>query len=444
MASLKNIIQNKTAKVAIIGQGYVGLPLALLIAKAGFFVWGIDKDKSKILKLKSKISYIDDISDDEITCAIKSKKFNPTDSFDVLSQVDVIIIAVPTPLNEYKIPDLTYIKDATQEIAKRLRPNQLIILESTSYPGTTEEVVLPILIKFQDANSIGENLFIAFSPERVDPGNKKFNTKNTPKVIGGITPKCAQMANLFYSQVIDKTAMVSSAKTAEMTKLLENIFRIVNISLINELALLCGKMDIDIWEVIEAAKTKPFGFMPFYPGPGIGGHCIAVDPFYLSYKAKQYGFFTRFIDLAGEINELMPHYVVTMAATALNYSQAKSLKNSKILILGVSYKKNIKDTRESAALKIAEILHQKGAKLSFFDHYIEKFQIQNPKSKKNPKLQIPKIKALTREGIYAQDLVLILTDHNGINYEQIAKWAKAVVDTRNAVKSREFKNVYRL
>ena len=444
MASLKNIIQNKTAKVAIIGQGYVGLPLALLIAKAGFFVWGIDKDKSKILKLKSKISYIDDISDDEITCAIKSKKFNPTDSFDVLSQVDVIIIAVPTPLNEYKIPDLTYIKDATQEIAKRLRPNQLIILESTSYPGTTEEVVLPILIKFQDANSIGENLFIAFSPERVDPGNKKFNTKNTPKVIGGITPKCAQMANLFYSQVIDKTAMVSSAKTAEMTKLLENIFRIVNISLINELALLCGKMDIDIWEVIEAAKTKPFGFMPFYPGPGIGGHCIAVDPFYLSYKAKQYGFFTRFIDLAGEINELMPHYVVTMAATALNYSQAKSLKNSKILILGVSYKKDIRDTRESAAYKIAEILYQKGAKLSFFDHYIEKFQIQNPKSKKNPKLQIPKIKALTREGIYAQDLVLILTDHNGINYEQIAKWAKAVVDTRNAVKSREFKNVYRL
>lgn len=465
MTSLKNIIQNKTAKVAIIGQGYVGLPLAMQACRAGFFVWGIDKDQSKILNLKSKISYIDDISNDEITCAIKSKKFNPTTSFDVLSQVDVIIIAVPTPLDKFHVPDLTYIKDAAREIAKRLRPHQLIILESTSYPGTTEEVVLPIL-----ANAIINNqknktpnpnyqlpitnypLYLAFSPERVDPGNKKFNIKNTAKVVGGINKDSTDLAVLFYQQMIDKIVPVKNAKTAEMTKLLENIFRIVNISLINELALLCDKMDIDIWEVIEAAKTKPYGFMPFYPGPGIGGHCIAVDPFYLSYKAREYGFFTRFIDLAGEINELMPHYVVTTVATALNYSQAKSIKNAKILLMGVSYKKDIKDTRESAALKIAEILHQKGALLSFYDPYIDKFQIRNPmscrhgmaKSETIPKSQIPKIKTLTREGIQTQNLILILTDHSQIDYNQISRWAKAVVDTRNAIKLRGLKNVYRL
>ena len=471
MTPLKNKIKNKTARIAIIGQGYVGLPLALQACRAGFFVCGIDKDKSKIDALRSGKSYIDDIKNDDVAAAIKSKKFQPTASFDILSQADVIIIAVPTPLDKFHIPDLTYIKEATGEIARRLRPHQLIILESTTYPGTTEEVVLPILAKCQMSNvnpenfrgkskiqnpkqiKRGQNLFLAFSPERVDPGNKKFNTKNTPKVVGGVNKKSTDLATLFYNQIIDKVVPVSSARAAEMTKLLENIFRIVNISMINELALLCGKMKIDIWEVIEAAATKPYGFMPFYPGPGIGGHCIAVDPFYLSYKAREYGFFTRFIDLAGEINELMPHYVVTTVATALNYSQAKSIKNAKILLMGISYKKDIKDTRESAAYKIAETLLQKGAKLSFYDPYISKFQIQNLKFQINSKSQIqnsklqihiPKIKKLTKSIIQNFDAALIITDHSGIDYEQIAKWAKAVVDTRNAVRSRKFKNVYRL
>ena len=450
MKQLQQKIKNKTARVAIIGQGYVGLPLALLINSAGFFVWGIDKDKAKIEKLKSKSSYIDDIKDEEVAAAIKTKRFKPTTLFNFLKQADVIIIAVPTPLDKYKIPDLSYIKSAAREIAKRLRKNQLIILESTTYPGTTAEVVLPMLTKamaLKNKKSLNISIsqfttnypfFLAFSPERVDPGNKEYNIKNTPKVVGGITKQCTKIANLFYSQIVDKTVPVANATTAEMTKLLENIFRIVNISMINEMALLCGKMGIDIWEVIGAASTKPFGFMPFYPGPGIGGHCIAVDPFYLSYKAREYGFFTRFIDLAGEINELMPHQVITKVATALNYIEAKSIKNSKILLLGISYKKDVKDTRDSAAIKIAEILHSKGAKLSFFDPYIDAFKITNYQ------LLITKIKELTKITVQNFDLILILTDHSQIDYNQIAQWAKAVVDTRDAIKSRKFNNVYRL
>jgi len=440
--NLKTKIKNKTAKIAVIGQGYVGLPLSLLINQSGFFVWAIDKDKSKIKALKASRAYIDDIQDNEIATALETKKFKPTTSFNVLNQANVIIIAVPTPLDEYKVPDLSYIKNAVNEIAKHLSLEQLIILESTTYPGTTKEVILPILQKKSQKNNNltikqgSHNFYLAFSPERVDPGNQKYNTKNTPKVVGGINKKSTDIATLFYQQIIDQVVPVSSAKTAEMTKLLENIFRIVNISMINELALLCGKLDIDIWEVIKAASTKPFGFMPFYPGPGVGGHCISVDPFYLSYKAKQHGFFTRFIDLAGEINELMPHYLLTMTATALNYTQAKAIKNSKILIMGISYKKDIKDTRESASYKIMEILHKKGAKLYFFDPYIDKCQISNVKCKK--------LKKINKSIIKNFDAVIILTDHSNIDYELIAKNAKTVIDTRNVIKSRIYDNIYRL
>lgn len=456
MNQLEQKIKDKTAHVAVIGLGYVGLPLSLAVQDAGFFVWGIDTDKSKIAKLKAKRSYIDDVADEQIANAIKAKRFIPTYHFNVLQEADIAIIAVPTPLDKYHVPDLAFITNAVKEIAKRFHKNELIILESTTYPGTTEEVVLPILQKSNPTLAAGRDFFLAFSPERVDPGNKQFTTKTTPKVVGGVTKACTKIATYFYSRVIDKPVPVSSAKTAEMTKLLENIFRIVNISMVNELTLLCGKMGIDIWEVIEAASTKPYGFMPFYPGPGIGGHCIAVDPFYLSYKAREYGFFTRFIDLAGEINELMPHYVVTKVSTALNYSLKKSINGAKILLLGVSYKKNIRDTRESAAYTIAQILHQKGARLWYYDPYILKFQIPNPKFQTNPKFparhalqceagrHIPRIKALTQKMIRDFDAILILTDHQNCDYTTIVRLSKVVIDTRNAIKNRQFENVYHI
>ena len=447
MNNLQNLIKTKKAKVAIIGQGYVGLPLALAIIKAGFNVWGVDKDERKINGLNAGKSHIDDIKNSEIAVALKSGLFHPTTAFDQLAKSEVIIIAVPTPLDEYKNPDLSFITSATSEIAKHLRSGQLIILESTTYPGTTEEIVLPILMnsgaKSARQMNVGQDFFVAFSPERVGPGNQDYNTVTTPKVIGGLTPECTKMATLFYGQIIDHPVPVSTAKAAEMTKLLENIFRIVNISLINELAMLCNKMDIDIWEVIKAASTKPYGFMPFYPGPGIGGHCIAVDPFYLSYKAKQFNFFTRFIDLAGEINEMMPHHVVTLVTTALNYAQAKSINQSKILILGVSYKKDIKDTRESAAIKVIEMLHHKGAKLSYFDPYIPELVI--PRSAELPApIKIPRVNKLTSQAMQNQDLILILTNHSTVDYDTVAQKAKVVVDTRNAILNRAYKNVYRI
>lgn len=463
MTTLKQKISSKTARISVIGLGYVGLPLALAIRDAGFFVSGIDTDHKKITLLKAKKSYIDDITDAEVKNAIDTQKFVPTDSFTALRVSDIVIIAVPTPLDKYKVPDLKYIEKAAQNASIHLHKNQLIILESTTYPGTTEEVVLPLLnlspsiigekpTKLVHENhlgnarlEVGRDFYLAFSPERVDPGNKQFTIKNTPKVVGGVTSHCTKIAQNFYSKVIQTVVPVSSAKTAEMTKLLENIFRIVNISMINELALLASKMDIDIWEVIQAASTKPYGFMPFYPGPGIGGHCIAVDPFYLSYKAREYGFFTRFIDLAGEINELMPHFVVTKVDAALNYTQKKSINGSRILILGVSYKKDIKDTRESAAYAIAEMLHKKGARLSFFDPYIKNFVINKENS---ASINIPALKKLTKQTITRYNAILIITDHSekslGVEYETIAQWAKIIIDTRNVIKNRSLKNIYRL
>lgn len=437
MNTLEQKIKEKTARAAVIGLGYVGLPLALTIQKAGFLVWGIDKDKSKIAKIKLRQSYIDDITDGQIAEAIKSKHFIPTADFNALKQADVVIIAVPTPLNKYKTPDLSYIESAVQETAKRLRKGMLVVLESTTYPGTTEEVALPLLQKNNPTLTAGRDFFLAFSPERVDPGNKQFTITNTPKVVGGVDERSTKLAVAFYEKIIERVIPVSSARAAEMTKLLENIFRIVNISLVNELALLSNKMDIDIWEVIGAASTKPYGFMPFYPGPGVGGHCIKIDPFYLSYKAREYGFFTRFIDLAGEINELMPSHVVTKVATALNYSAKKSINGSRILLVGVSYKKNIKDTRESAAYPIAEALHKKGARLAYYDPYIEKFIIPGAGS-------IKKISALAKSAIARYDAVVIITDHKDVDYERVARFSRAVIDTRNAIKKRGLPHVYRI
>lgn len=432
-SSLAQKIKDISATVAVIGQGYVGLPLALAIHKAGFFVWGIDSDRKKIEALKNGNSYIDDMRNEDVEMALKTKKFIPTFSFAPLSKADIAIIAVPTPLDKYKIPDLSAVKSASAEIASRIHAEELIILESTTYPGTTEEILLPILSK----RKIAGKWYLAFSPERVDPGNKQFTITNTPKVVGGVNAQSTKIAASFYGKIIERVVPVSSARSAEMTKLLENIFRIVNISMINELALLSGKMGIDIWEVIDAASTKPYGFMPFYPGPGIGGHCIAVDPFYLSYKAREYGFFTRFIDLAGEINELMPHYVVTKVDAALNYSAKKSINGSQILLLGVSYKKNVRDTRESAAYEIAEALYKKGAGIAYHDPYIEQFKTASAG-------MIKKIPALSKSSLAKYDAVVIITDHENVDYEQIARFSRAVVDTRNAIKKRELSHVYRL
>jgi UDP-N-acetyl-D-glucosamine dehydrogenase len=435
MKNLEELIKNKKAKVAIIGLGYVGLIQAVEIAKTGYDVLGIDIDKIRVRNLKKGKSYISDISDEELFSLIKNKKIKAFSNFSPLKIADIVLIAVPTPLDKNKVPDLSYIKNAVFEIKKRLHKEELVILESTSYPGTTEEIILKML---EDKNfKIGRDFYLATVPERIDPG-AKIAIREIPRVIGGITLKCRKLAQLFYSQFIDHLYPVSSPKVAEMSKLLENIFRLVNISMINELALLCGKMGIDIWEVIEAAKTKPYGFMAFYPGPGVGGHCIPFDPFYLSYKAKEYGFRARFIELAGEINEGMPHYIVTKVIWALN-SKKKPVKDSKILVFGVTYKKDINDTRESPAIEIIADLLRKGAKVDYFDPYVEEFEIKHIFLKVPVKLKPIKY---SPQAFKKYDLVLILTDHSGFDYEKLAQYAKLVVDTRNAIKSRKHKNVF--
>lgn len=414
--------------VVIMGQGYVGLPTAIMCAKAGFTVFGLDKNAKKISLLKKGKSYIDDIPDEELKNALNSKKYIPTTDIKVLKEASVVLICVPTPLDKNKLPDISYITSAGKTIAKYLHKNQLIVLESTTYPGTTEEVLLPMLEK--TGLKCGKDFYLAFSPERVDPGNK-IAFCDIPRVIGGIDKKCTEVALKFYKQFIKSVFTVSSTRTAEMTKLLENIYRLVNISLINELALVAGKMGIDIWEVIEAAKTKPYGFTPFYPSPKVGGHCIPLDPFYLSWKAREYGFFTHFIDLAGEINDQMPHFVITRVIWALNKFK-KATNGAKILIIGIAYKKDISDTRESAVYDIISDLLKKGALVSYHDPYIHELQIKDKKFRSVP---------LTDKELENTDCVLILTDHSNIDFNRVAKKAKFVIDTRNAIKSRSYKNI---
>jgi UDP-N-acetyl-D-glucosamine dehydrogenase len=427
----------KDLKIGIIGCGYVGLPLALRFADVGQRVTGFDTDQEKITKLNAGQSYIQHIPADKINQHVQGKRFNATTDFSKLREMDAVLICVPTPLDERREPDLSYVELTAQSIAPNLQKNQLIVLESTTYPGTTEELVLPILekgglqcplAKGPGAETTKTDFYLAFSPEREDPGNKHFGLAQIPKVVGGINPASCQAAVNLYAQIVSKVVPVTSTRAAEMVKLLENIFRCVNIALVNELKQLSLRMDLDIWEVIDSAATKPFGFMPFYPGPGLGGHCIPVDPFYLSWKAREYDFATRFIELAGEINTAMPYHVVDALVAALN-DHEKSVKGSKILVLGVAYKKDVDDLRESPSLKLLELLTARGAKLDYNDPYF-------PALHKMRHYDFSHMKSveLTPQNLAAYDCVLIATDHTQYDYPAIVKNSTLVIDTRNATR----------
>ncbi len=424
-------ITNRTARVGIVGLGYVGLPLAVEFAKAGFSVIGIDVQESKIAKLNRGESYVQDVPDEILRPLVEAKKFQTTTDFSVVKTLDTINIAVPTPLRKTKDPDMSFIVSACQETAKYFGPGKLVILESTTYPGTTNELVLPILEA--PGMTVGEQFFLCFSPERVDPGNPKFNTLNIPKVVGGITPACTRLGALFYSQALEKVVPVSSTSVAEMVKLLETTFRMINIGLANEMALMCDRMGINVWEVIDAAATKPFGFMPFYPGPGLGGHCIPIDPFYLSWKTKQAGIEARFIELAGYINGQMPHFVVDKIQNALN-EHRKAVKGSHIHILGVAYKREIDDVRESPALDIILLLERRGARVTYSDPYV-------------PSVRLDGRELLSEDAstmVAEADCVVLVTDHASFDYAGIAESARLIVDTRNAFKNYPSPKIVRL
>ena len=425
-------IRERKARTGVIGLGYVGLPLAIEFARAGFHAVGIDVDKRKVDAINAGTSYIVDTSSEEVASLVATGRLKATTDFKVIEGLDSINICVPTPLRKTKDPDMTFILAAVAEIKKYLQPGQLIILESTTYPGTTEEVVLPALE--ESGLKVGEDFFLAFSPERIDPGNKTFNTRNIPKVVGGVTARCTQVAKTLYEQSIETVVPVSSTRVAEMVKLLENTFRAVNIGLVNELALMSAKLNINVWEVIDAAATKPFGFMPFYPGPGLGGHCIPIDPFYLGWKAKMNGFEPRFIELAGQINEAMPKFVVDKVTDALN-GDGKAVRKAKIHILGVAYKKDVNDVRESPSLHVMKMLVDKGAALSYSDPFVPEIREEGLEMK-----AIPVREAL--EG--GTDCVVLLTDHTGFNYSEIVHLAPLIVDTRNALRDFIGGNIARL
>lgn len=422
-------IESKKAEVGIIGLGYVGLPLAVEFAKVGFRVTGIDVNQKAVEMINQGKSYILDVSTEELSELVKKGLLKATTDYSVVKKLDTIDICVPTPLRKTKEPDVSYIVSAIEGLKNYIHKDMLIILESTTYPGTTDELLTPVIE--EKGFKVGKDVFVAFSPERVDPSNKKFNTKNTPKVVGGATSECTKIVIKFYSQAIDKIVPVSSTQAAELVKLLENTFRAVNIGLVNELALLCEKFNINVWEVIDAAATKPFGFMPFYPGPGLGGHCIPIDPYYLSWKAKAYNFQARFIELAGEINSLMPSFVVTRALSILNENK-KCLNGAKVLVLGVAYKPDVSDIRESPALEVIEELEKKSAKVYYNDPFI-------------PELKMPhktyKSVNLTESNLRSFDLVIITTNHTDYDYETIIKNSKIIFDTRNGAKNVEkFRN----
>jgi len=427
----------KNLRVGIIGLGYVGLPLALRFAGQGHRVTGFDTDPAKVKKLNAGQTYIEHIPAETIGAFVKEKKFSATGDFACLREVDAILICVPTPLDERREPDLTFVEQTAQAIQPHLQREQLVVLESTTYPGTTEELVLPILeqsglrcpiVNRNEAENPATDFYLAFSPEREDPGNKEFGLAQIPKVVGGVNPPSRRAAENLYAQVVSRVVAVSSTRAAEMTKLLENIFRSVNIALVNELKMLSLRMGVDIWEVIDSAATKPFGFMPFYPGPGLGGHCIPVDPFYLSWKAREYDFATRFIELAGEVNTAMPYHVVNAVADALNQHQ-KSLKGSRILILGMAYKKDVDDTRESPSLKLMQLLGQRGAQVDYNDPHIPhlyKMRHYDYSDKRSVEL--------TPQNLAGYDCVVVATDHSAYDFAAIVASARLVVDTRNATR----------
>ena len=430
--ALKEKIESKTARVGIVGLGYVGLPLAVEFAKAGFHVTGIDLQQSRVDRLMRGESYVQDVPSSEVAQLIDAGRFDATTDFAIVRELDTINICVPTPLRKTKDPDMSFIVSASDEIAKYFHPGLLVILESTTYPGTTDELLLPTFEK-HDGLKVGEDFFLCFSPERVDPGNPVYQTLNTPKVVGGITSACTEMGKLFFSQALENVVPVSNTRVAEMVKLLENTFRMINIGLVNEMALMCDGMGINVWEVIDAAATKPFGFMPFYPGPGLGGHCIPIDPFYLSWKTKQSGIEARFIDLAGYINGNMPHFVVGKVQGALN-THGKAVKGARIHIFGVAYKRNIDDMRESPALDVILLLKKLGAAVSYSDPYV-------------PKLKLDGIDLTTQDALGSAgqaDCCVIITDHSSFNYKELLNSARLIVDTRNALRGFESEKIVRL
>jgi UDP-N-acetyl-D-glucosamine dehydrogenase len=424
--TLREKIRARRARTGVVGMGYVGLPLAVELAKAGFHATGIDLDPRKVQSSNDGRSYIPDVATADVQALHAKGRLDATTDFAIVKELDTINICVPTPLRKTKDPDMSYIVSAVEGIAKYLHPGMLIVLESTTYPGTTDEVVQPML----EATGLkaGVDFFLAFSPERVDPGNPTFQTHNVPKVVGGFSPTCSSLAADLYGSAIQTIVPVSSTRVAEMVKLLENTFRAVNIGLVNELALMCDRMNIDVWEVVDAAKTKPFGFMPFYPGPGLGGHCIPIDPFYLSWKAKQTGFDPRFIELAGHINAGMPHYVVDKVAEALN-TRRKAVNGSNILIAGVAYKKDIDDMRESPAMDVMGLLLSRGARISYADPWVPEVH-----GREWPGGDDLKAVDMTRGSIAQYDCVVIVTDHKAFDYQALLDEADLIVDTRNAIK----------
>jgi len=429
---LEKRIKDRKACIGVIGLGYVGLPLVKTFLKAGFKVIGFDVDQKKVSHLNKARSYIKHVTGEDLKPFIREKKFEATADFINLPKVDGIIICVPTPLDAHKNPDLSFVLNTTQVIAENLKKGQLVVLESTTYPGTTEEEMLPILEA--TGLKVGRDFYLAYSPERENPGDEIYSTAKIPKVVGGVTPACRKVAKALYDQIVVRTIPVSAPRVAEATKLLENIFRSVNIALVNEMKMIFERMDIDVWEVIETASTKPFGFMPFFPGPGYGGHCIPVDPFYMTWKAKEVDYPTKFIELAGEINTLMPYYVVSKTIENLN-ERGKSIKGAKILILGVAYKKDVDDQRESPSLKIISLLQEKGAKISYNDPYV-------PESKGHrdyPGLNLKSV-PLGEKMLKRCDAVIIATDHSAYDYDWIVNNSSLVIDTRNAVKKKR-KNV---
>ena len=428
LKALKDKIDSQQAKIAVVGLGYVGLPILISFAEKEFSVLGFDVDRHKIAQIERGQSYIRHIYSGKL----KNPLIDVTSDMRRLPEADVIIICVPTPLNKHREPNLTYVIDTAEIIARHLRAGQLIVLESTTYPGTTEEIILPRLLS--TGLVVGEDFSLAYSPEREDPANSNYSLANIPKVVGGITSLCLELAQAVYEKITIKTVLVSSTRAAEATKILENTYRAVNIALVNELKILFHRMDIDIWEVIEAAKTKPFGFQAFYPGPGWGGHCIPIDPFYLTWKSREYDFSTRFIELAGEINTLMPYYVISRLAEALN-NRCKPLKGSHILILGVAYKKNVDDQRESPSLKIIQLLQRQGVRVDYHDPYAPTCS----NHRHYPEIDLKSV-PLTKEVLQNCDAVIITTDHDEVDYELVAEIPSLIIDTRNILKARKIAN----
>ena len=432
--SLIDKINDKSAKIGVIGLGYVGLPLAIEFTNAGYKVTGIDVDQKKVELINSGENYISDVKDSLLKKAVDKKLLKATTDFNMVKKLDAISICVPTPLNKEKNPDISFIVSVMEEIKDFIHENMLIVLESTTYPGSTKELILPYIANNKELIP-GENICLCFSPERIDPGNKTYNTSNTPKVIGGVTKKCSKVGKELYSKIIREVVVVSSTETAEMVKLLENTFRAINIGLANEVAIMCEKLSVNAWEVIDAAATKPFGFMKFTPGPGLGGHCIPIDPYYLSWKLKTLDYDARFIKLAGEINTYMPRHIVELIISSLNDHQ-KSINGSKILIIGIAYKKDINDCRESPALDIIQILKDQGSEISYFDPFVPSLEFGE--------FNLKSIKCLEENRLAEFDATVIVTDHSNIDYKSIYTFCDLIIDTRNVYKNYSSKKIKRL